>query len=650
VPQASRTDAIVRFGEFAVDPAQATLRRNGLTVALQDKPLQLLLALLERPGQLITREELCNRLWPEDDFGAFEIGLNTAIRKLRIALNDSPETPQFIETVPRRGYRFIAPVETVTSSTNGTAPTSSPAPVLEPGAEVKPISGTRWWKVSLAVAVLALVATGIWMAQRRLTRGQTEPTQPRITSLAVLPLTNMTGDNKQEYFVDGMTDELTTSLAQISGLRVTSETSSRRYRGTNKSAPEIARELGVDGLVEGAVARSGDKVRITAQLISARDDRHLWAESFERNATDALGLQHEVARAIADRIHVTLTPAEAHRLETLPTRNPAAYDVYLRARYLGASGLMVKADNEQSIAAAEEAVALDPGFAQAYAAVAYAHTQRIFSWAGGKDDDEKAIVALDKAIALNPNLAEAYVVRGNLYYNHLRGFDIVNSVANFKKAIALNPNYADARHWLGAELTHAGLHDRAIEEYRTALALDPLNDPAKYRLSRAFWQSQRFEESLQNYERYNIKAIEEALPLVYLGRRQQAWDLVAELTPQAGGGFRSHDDFPAVRALLDAMDGNAARAEREIQESVRLGKTDDHFHHAAFIIAAAYAEMGKPHEAVQWLHRVSETGMPNYPLFHDNPSMKKLYGNPEYEQFMTEFKPRWEQFAQSLIR
>jgi TolB-like protein len=190
----------------------------------------------------------------------------------------------------------------------------------------------------------------------------------------------MTGDSAQDYFVDGMTDELTTSLAQISGLRVTSETSARHYRGTSKTVPEIARELGVDGIVEGAVARSGDQVRITAQLISAKDDRHLWAESFERNGSDALGLQHEVARAIANRIHVTLTPAEAHRLETPPTRNPAAYDAYLRARYFANPGLNVEADNRSSIAAAEEAVALDPGFAEAYVALALCHAYRIFSW------------------------------------------------------------------------------------------------------------------------------------------------------------------------------------------------------------------------------------------------------------------------------
>ena len=647
MPQASGTDATVRFGEFEVDRVRARVRHNGVPIAIQGKPLQILLALVERPGQLVTREELCNRLWPDDDFGAFEDGLNTAVRKLRIALNDSTETPEFIETVPRYGYRFVAPIEIVADPASQPEPTGSGGDDrIEAAAEIPPISPSRWRRPAVALAALALLAAAIWTAQRW--RTHSRPPQPAIISLAVLPLTNMTGDSAQEYFVDGMTDELTTSLAQISGLSVTSETSSRHFRGTNKTVPEIARELGVDGIVEGAVARVGDQVRITAQLISARDDRHLWAESFSGNGADALGLQHEVARAIANQIHVTLTPAEAHRLETLPTRSPAAYDAYLRARFLIVPGLMVKADNEKAIAAAEEAVALDPDFAEAYVAVGYAYQQQIFSWAGGRDEDEKASVALDKATALNPSLAEAYLVRGMLPYNHLHGFDIVNQVANVRKALVLNPNYAEAHHTLGISYLHCGLHDRAIQELKAALQLDPLNDPAKYRLSRAYWQSQRFEESLANYERYNIKSIEETLPLLYLGRRQQAWDLVRELTPKAGSAFRSGEDFPAVRALLYASESKKRDAEREIQEAIRLGKTDDHFHHAAFIIAAAYAEMGKPHESVQWLRRTAEIGMPNYPLFHDNPSIKKLYGNPEYEQFMAEFKPRWDQLAAGL--
>jgi tetratricopeptide (TPR) repeat protein len=192
------------------------------------------------------------------------------------------------------------------------------------------------------------------------------------------------------------------------------------------------------------------------------------------------------------------------------------------------------------------------------------------------------------------------------------------------------------------------LHDPAIEEFRTALQLDPQNDGAKYRLSRAFWQSQRFGEALQNYDRYNIKNSEKALILAYLGHRQQAWETLEELAPQAGQVWRPPGDIAAVRAFLYATEARPQQAEREIKAAARQEKSDAHFHHTAFILAATCAEMGKPHEAVAWLRHAAETGMPNYPLFHDNPSMKKLYGNPEYEQFMAEFKPRWDQLAAGL--
>jgi TolB-like protein/Tfp pilus assembly protein PilF len=493
---------------------------------------------------------------------------------------------------------------------------------------------------------VALIAGAIWLAERWRTARQ--PPQAQITSLAVLPLVNQTGDAAQSFFVDGMTDELTTSLAQLNNLKVISETSAMHYRGTTKSLPQIARELGVDGIVEGAVTRSGDEVRVTAQLISARDDRHLWAESFSRSGTNTLGLQHDIAYAIANQIHLTLAPASARRLETLPTHDPAAYDAFLRARYLAKTSLRVEADNRRSIAAAEEAVALDLGFAEAYVAVARGYSDKVFSWSGGTDDDAKAFAAIEKAIALNPNLADAYLVRGMLYYSHLHGFDLVNAIANDKMALSLNPNLADAHRYLATGLSHAGLHDRAVAEFKLALELDPLNDPAKYMLTRALWQSGKFTEAINNTDHYNINCIEGPLPRLYLGRRPQAWALVRELEPQIGGSFRADVDFPAVRALLYAADGKARDADREIQEAVRLGKTTDHFHHTAFIIAASYAEMGRPHEAVQWLRRTVELGMPNYPLFHDNPSMKKLAGNPEYEQFMADFKPRWDQFAASL--
>jgi TolB-like protein/DNA-binding winged helix-turn-helix (wHTH) protein len=647
----------LRFGVFEADLHARELRKQGMQIKLQEQPFQILAFLLEHPGEIVTREQLRQRLWPADTFVDVNNSVNAAINRLREALGDSAESPRFVETLPRRGYRFVAPITEIKGPERDSAYENAAAVIPARSEEVPAIGKLRVSrtiaKLSLAVTLIViLAAASVWALQKWRARMSLQNT-PHITSLVVLPLTNLSGDSSQDYFADGMTDELTTDLARISSLKVISETSAMRYRGTHPPLQQIAQDLDVDAVIEGSVARSGDQVRITAQLIDVKNDRHLWAQSYDRHGIDVLGLQRDVARAITNQIHLKLTPAEASRLETLPTHNQQAYDAYLHAKYHVDSAIAVEADANAAIAEAGQAVTLDPDFAEAYVVVAEGCFAKIFDWAGGKELDEKAFVALGRAIALNPALAEAYVARGSLYYTRLHNFDVVSAVADYRRAISLNPNLAEAHHNLGAELTHVGLHDQAIEEFRTTLRLDPQNDGAKYRLGRALWQSQRFGEALQNYDRYNIVSFEKALTLAYLGRRQQAWETIESVAQQLGrarrGGFLGDpEDVAAVRSFLYATEAKPQKAEHEIQVAARLGKDNDHFHHAAFILAAACAEMGKPHEAVAWLSRVAGTGMPNYPLFRDNPSMSKLRGNSEFEEFMARLKPRWDQLAASL--
>jgi TolB-like protein/DNA-binding winged helix-turn-helix (wHTH) protein len=653
-PAAAR---VLRFGVFEADLHARELRKQGMQIKLQEQPFQILAFLLEHPGEIVTREHLRQKLWPADTFVDVDNSVNAAINRLREALGDSAESPRFVETLPRRGYRFVAPVTEIKGperdSVNENASAVMPARPEEVPA-IGNLRGSRTIaKLSLAVAlVVILVAASAWAWEKWRQRISLQ-NSPHITSLVVLPLTNLSGDPSQDYFADGITDELTTDLARISSLKVISETSAMRYRGSHPPLRQIAQELDVDAVIEGSVTRSGDQVRITAQLIDAKNDRHLWAQSYDRHGIDVLGLQRDVARAIANQIHLKLTPAEASRLEALPTHDQQAFDAYLRAKYHIHSALVVEADANVAIAEAEQAVTLDPDFAEAYVVIAQGCFAKIFDWAGGTEHDEKAFVALSRAIALNPALAEAYAARGSLYYTRLHNFDVVSAAADYRRAISLNPNLAEAHHNLGAELTHVGLHDQAIEEFRTTLRLDPQNDGAKYRLGRALWQSQRFAEAVQNYDRYNIVSFEKALTLAYLGRRQQAWETIEGVAQQLGrarrGGFLGDpEDVAAVRAFLYATEAKPQKAEREIQVAARRRKDNDHFHHAAFILAAACAEMGKPHEAVTWLRRVAETGMPNYPLFRDSPSTSKLRGNPEFEEFMAGLKPRWDQLAASL--
>ena len=634
---------------------------------MQEQPFQILVMLLEKPGEVVTRDELRNKLWSADTFVDFDVGLNNAILRLRNALGDSAEKPRFIETLPRRGYRFIVPVRPVrndAASRPATFPPSgSPAPAEAKdaaGFERPPLEASsvplprrrraRFWLGAGAAVVLLMLLLGLNLGRHR----PSDPTlSPRIQVLAVLPLENLSGDPSQEYFADGMTDELTTDLASIASLRVISRTSTSHYKGTRKTLPEIARELQVDAVIEGTVVRSGDQVRITVQLIDAKNDRHIWAQSYDRQGNDVLGLQRDLSKAIASQVHLSLTPTEAQRLEALPTRDPQAYDAYLRAKYHHITAMEVEADADATIMLSEEAVALDPNFAAAYVVIARGCFAKIFDWAGGKEYDKKAFFALGKALAVDPNLAEAYATRGSLYYTRLHNFDLASAVADYRRAISLSPNLAEAHHNLGAELTHVGLHDQAIEEFRITLRLDPQNEGAKYRLGRALWQSQRFAEALENYQRHNIESFEKALTLAYLGNRQQAWETIDGVARQLGGARRGGfggdpEDVSAVRAFLYATGNKLQKAEDEIQTAAKMGKNNDHFHHAAFILAAGCAEMGKPHEAVTWLRRVADGGMPNYPLFRDNPSMSKLHGNPEYEQFMAELKLRWDQLAASL--
>ncbi len=653
-PAAAR---VLRFGVFEADLHARELRKQGMQIKLQEQPFQILAFLLEHPGEIVTREHLRQKLWPADTFVDVDNSVNAAINRLREALGDSPESPRFVETLPRRGYRFVAPVTEIKGPERDSVHENANAMIPARSEEVPAIGNLRGSrtiaKLSLAVAlVVILVAASVW-AWEKWREPISLQNSPHITSLVVLPLTNLSGDPSQDYFADGMTDELTTDLARISSLKVISETSAMRYRGAHTPLRQVAQELDVDAVIEGSVTRSGDQVRITAQLIDVKNDRHLWAQSYDRHGIDVLGLQRDVARAIANQIHLKLTPAEASRLETLPTHDQQAFDAYLHAKYHIHSALAVEADANAAIAEAEQAVTLDPDFAEAYVVIAQGCFAKIFDWAGGKEHDEKAFVALSRAIALNPALAEAYAARGSLYYTRLHNFDVVSAVADYRRAISLNPNLAEAHHNLGAELTHAGLHDQAIEEFRTTLRLDPQNDGAKYRLGRALWQSQRFAEALQNYDRYNIVSFEKALTLAYLGRRQQAREIIEgvaqHLLGRLGNPRASPDQVvAAVRAFLYATEAKPQKAEREIQAAARRQKDNDHFHHAAFILAAACAEMGKPHEAVSWLRRVAGTGMPNYPLFRDNPSMSKLRGNPEFEEFMAGLKPRWDQLAASL--
>ena len=454
--QASSSAEVIRFHVFEVDTVTGELRKHGLRIKLQEQPFQVLCLLLARPGELVTREELRKMLWPADTFVDFEHGLNKTINKLREALSDDKERPRYIETLPRRGYRFIAPVEQrhplFPSSPDlgggqGVVPGSAGDQREVMAAGPRPL-GRRWVAALSAGGLVALLTVlfsvnvgGLRDRALSAVGARHAGPMPKIESIAVLPIENLSNDPEQDYFADGMTDELITSLGKITALRVISRQSVMRYKHTKETVPEIARELNVDAVVEGAVLRSGDRVRISAQLIHAETERLLWAESYERKMADVLVLQSDLAKSIVNEIRVNVAPREKVLLESARQVKPEAHEAYVRGRYFQDKG--TESDLNKSIEYFNRAIREDSGYAPAYAGLAGSYS--IFG-AGGLAPPRKmfplAKTAVRKALEIDNTLDEAHlwIAFAAAFYD----WDWGLADREFKKAIELNPSNRNA--------------------------------------------------------------------------------------------------------------------------------------------------------------------------------------------------------------
>ena len=479
----------LRFSVFEIDLRTGELRKQGLKVKLHRQPFQVLALLLERPGELVTREEIREKLWPGDTFIDFEHSVNSSIKKLRQALGDDPVTPRFIETLPRHGYRFIAPVE-------GGALPELPLPTIGTKAiQESPLR--RHWVVAaaggLVVALVAvLLALNVAGLRQRLVRHALPV--PEIESIAVLPFENLSHDPEQEYFADGMTEELITNLGRISALRVISRTSVMRYKNTDKPLPEIARELNVDAVVEGTVQRSEDRVRITANLLHAPTDRHLWAESYERDLRDVLALQDEVARAITNEIQIKVTPQEHVRLGSARPVDPEAYKAYLKASTILENWTLE--DGRSAIKYFEQALERDPGFAPASAGLADAYVfLGRFHYLPANETFPEAKLAARRALALDANSAEAYASLCSVatFYD----WDWEAAEIACRRAIELNPSYAHAHHMYSHYFISTGRFAESLRESRRYLELDPLSPAAKTHLGTHYKMAHQYDLAIE---------------------------------------------------------------------------------------------------------------------------------------------------------
>lgn len=589
---------VVRFGDFELRLSSAELIKFGLKIRLQEQPFQILVMLLGRPGGVVTREELRAKLWPGDKtFVDFEVGLNSAVLRLRNALGDTAEHSRFIETVPRRGYRFIATLEEPEAISEAAAQNftpvedSPPSPaveqkVLEVAAQpvAHPHEKKLWIpRTAAAAAIVAVVVVLNWNTWRQ--HSLARSTSPHIQSLAVLQLDNLTGDPGQNYFVEGMTEELTTDLAKISALRVISRTSAMQYKNTNKTLPQIAKELDVDAVIEGSVERSGQRVRIVAQLLDARNDKHLWADSFERDQRDVLTLNDDVARAIAQEVKAKLTPPEEVSLQRTESVDPETYALYLKGRYFW--NQRGEDPVRKSINYFQQAIRRSPNYALAYAGLAEAY---VVSSAAPQEAFSAAKAAARRALELDDSLAEAHnALAVSLFWYD---WDWTGAEKEFQRALALNPNYAQAHQWYG-QLQKALGRKSWIDEVKRAGELDPLsvsdwgsgwyfengqydvllertrkklelypNAPSLYStLSMAYLRKQMYREAIENAQKSVALSAEEprylaGLARVYAstGKRKEALQIIEQLTLLPKRRYISPFDIATIYADLGEND------------------------------------------------------------------------------------------------
>ena len=470
------TSRRLAFGTFEADLHSGELRKDGVRLRLQAQPFQLLVMLLERPGELVTREEICQKLWSTDTFVDFDRSLGTAVNKIREVLEDSATEPRFVETLPRRGYRFIAPVTPVAESPQDVA---SPVP-LGPTSNKKeeghrsPFSRRIVWIGACVVLVVsALVA---WYLLH----------PHPIRSIAVLPLASLSTDPSEQFLAYGVTDELTTNLAQINSLRVSSHTSSTACSGTQKPASQMARCLGVESLVEGSVVKAGDRVRLTVQLIDAASDRHLWAHTYEIQASNILTAQGELAREIAQSISAIVTPKERDQLSRPHPMKPEVADLYFRGSYALTNQHAVEARDLFS-----QATQVDPDSAEAWAGLADAlHTMAVF---GDRKAFPLARDAANKALAIDESQAQALMVLGVVSG---ADWNPTESEKYFRQAIAARPSYARAHALFGVVLAHRRKFDEGIQQIELARRLDPISVETNAFAWHVYFCARKYDEAL----------------------------------------------------------------------------------------------------------------------------------------------------------
>jgi TolB-like protein/DNA-binding winged helix-turn-helix (wHTH) protein len=600
----------VRFGSFELDFASGELRKGGVLVKIQSQPLQLLALLAGRPGQIVSREEIRQALWSNETFVDFDQSINFCVNKVREALDDDSQRHQYIETVPRKGYRFVAAITD-----------TPPEPAVASGPETR---RPRW--LMGAVATVALVA--ITLAAKSVM--SSIRTAKPIESLAVLPLVNLSHDSEQDYFADGMTDDLITDLAKIGALRVLSRTSVVQYKGTRKTVPAIARELNVDAVLEGTVVRDGGRVRITTQLIAAAPERHLWAEKYEVNLSDVLSVQDSVARAVAGAIQIKVSQQERSGLSAQRKVDPEAYEDYLKGRYMWSPG------GEKHLAKSLEyfqlAIQKDPGYAPAWVGVADAYS-RLADWGvlPRKEAAPRARDAAEKALELDSALIEAQVVLASVRMEY--DWDWSGAEQLLKRTIEMSPNSGQAHSWYSMLLAVTGRKPEAVAEQRLARQVDPLDSVFAANLFWRLYLARNYEEA----DREGSKWVEwhpgfrgdyiRASVYLQTGRTREALDDL-----QVGAADTHH------HALLELMYlGHALGVTGTREEGRKILAEMQALSHSRYVppdyIAMVYEGLGDRDRAIEWYQRAVEERSMNIWVLPDQ-RLDSIRTDPRFQKLM----------------
>src|SRR6516164_6336303 len=613
---------VVRFATFEVDLRAGELRKGGLKLKLGGQPFQVLGILLERPGEVVTREELQKRLWP-DTFVDVDHNLNTAINKIREALGDSAENSRFVETLARRGYRFIGAV-------NG----AEQARV----AEAKPTRRSRSLILPAAVGLVGIVGiTAVLFALNVhgwRDRLFVHAARPRIQALAVIPFANLSGDPEQEYFADGMTEEIITKLGEVNAPRVISRQSMMQYKGSKKPLQEIARELNVDAVLEGAVERSGSRVRVRIHLDQVSPESQLWAKQYDRDIHDVLQVQDEIARTVTDEIRVKLTPEERTRLTTAHNVSPEAHDNYLRGQFFLYRDLeevkyeqAIKRNLQTAIGYFRQAIEKDPDYAAAYVGLAETYIGLGTEYRGGdypKDVMPQAKAAAEKALQLDPSLGRAHFSLAQVL--ELYDWNWSEADKEYRLALKLDPNYAFAHLQYGRYLQALGRNDEAIRHVNYALELDPFDFKTKDLAAFVTWATRQYDLAIKQFERLG-----DDLGLGWSYREKKMYPEAVAALERSVNDTRRHPFAVGSLACVYGLAGKNREAMELINE---LKERDRQGYVSGFVFAYAHLGLGEKDQALTWLERAYEDRDELMVYIKAEPTWDALRSEPRFQALL----------------